>query len=213
MVACKVSKLKRTGCYYGSVSTPLHSSIPAILISMGYLFYSLQIGSLAPLAEVWQETAGARWWGRKGYRREIRQGSEEYLSWWEQITKMVCVCACLNGGPPKKLRKLTWAGVILHQNPGALVEVWRLCLSCRLTVKSSGVSGKTYPLAHYVHKQYICFSLTAQQFTQSHISAGWGPIEVGKEAEMVAPSLPPSSHPQQNEWHCFMVAYLVSSLH
>lgn len=42
------------------LSTP--QSHPTILISMGYLFYSPQIGSLALLAEVWREAGRARWW-------------------------------------------------------------------------------------------------------------------------------------------------------
>ncbi len=76
-VACEVSNWKRTGCF-AAQSLPLSTpqSHPTILISMGYLFYSLQIGSLAPLAEVWQETGRARWWGREEerQRRGISQG-------------------------------------------------------------------------------------------------------------------------------------------
>lgn len=72
-VAWKVSNWRRTGCFatlhgcFHISSYPLSTphSHPTILISMGYLFYSLQIGSLALLAEVWRETGESRTVGGK----------------------------------------------------------------------------------------------------------------------------------------------------
>ena len=58
---------------------------------MGYLFYSLQIGSLAPLAEVWQEMG----------RREI-MGEEEEMGKREgsESEGYLKLCLFLFGIPP-----------------------------------------------------------------------------------------------------------------
>lgn len=145
MIACKVSKLKRL--FYSSVFIPSYRSTqshPDILISMVYLFYSLQISSLPPWAKVWQKTEKD---GRRNSKREINWAVRNI--WVKESRLLVLVYVFLNSS------KQTWAGVNI-QNPGTLVKDWGLCLFCCLTVshiKLSTVSGKIHPSITCVHRK------------------------------------------------------------
>lgn len=61
-------------------------SYPAILISTGYLFYRLQIGRCASLADAWWERVSVRWSRRGGMTDKLR--NEAYLGWTEELNNM-----------------------------------------------------------------------------------------------------------------------------